>query len=593
VRAVRTRMLVTHLDSTVSSIRTELDALIAHGPLSVAYQPIVNLETGGVFGFEVLGRGGPSRGALADLLDRPAALLDLAHACGRLGALDARWRDLALDELSRAKPHAHVFLNLDPRAIGDDAATPERLLAAVTAAGLAPSRVVLELAEAAATRSFERAFEHYAEHGFRVAIDDLGAGERALTMLMRLRPQFIKLDGTLIEELDKDPLRKELVRAITTFATRTGSRVIAECVETPAELTAVREAGVHFAQGFLLGRPGPLPAVMQRRATASVSPGTSHDVVPQLVATLQRLDACPHFDDVLQEVVGCARDLLGVERVSIRLLDESRARLLVAARTGSSVHRDDHAEFQFGEGLVGWVVQHARGLRISNAEADVRFAIRGDQAVPVVSFLGVPLVDADGCIGVLSASSPALDRFSEQDEERLRLVAGIVMPHLQNGRLRRLSRTDPLTRVLNRSALDDILPDPAKAEPVTVALVDLDDFKLVNDRYGHVMGDRLLVAVAETLVGSVREADRVVRLGGDEFLLVLPGIDDVTAAPIAERACARIRAIKIAEQGVTASFGVATRGAPETRAELIARADVAMYRAKSTGRDRVVIDDDL
>ncbi|MDW5592708.1 sensor domain-containing diguanylate cyclase [Conexibacter stalactiti] len=158
-------------------------------------------------------------------------------------------------------------------------------------------------------------------------------------------------------------------------------------------------------------------------------------------------------------------------------------------------------------------------------------------------------------------------------------------------RLEQLSRTDPLTGLSNRRMLDEVLArEIARAartsEPLTLAMLDLDHFKLYNDRLGHQAGDRLLRHAADAWENAVRRSDLVARYGGEEFTLVLPQCDAGSARALIER----VRAAT--PDGETCSIGCATWDGIETPAALLDRADRALYAAKRAGRDRVVFDGD-
>jgi diguanylate cyclase (GGDEF)-like protein len=315
------------------------------------------------------------------------------------------------------------------------------------------------------------------------------------------------------------------------------------------------------------------------------------DPTPALARLVEGIRSAEEFETVLQHVTHCTAELLRVERVSARILDESGTRLLLAARTGSSLHTNGATEFTVGEGLVGWIVAHRETLRVSRAQEDPRFASKPGQTAKIGSFLGAPLLEAEACIGVLATTSTETEAFSSADEVLMRLIAGIVTPHLQVSRLRRLAKTDPLTCLLNRRALDEVLPAIAGPEDGvhSVALVDIDHFKHVNDRFGHAAGDEVLRVVARVLTSVLRRDDRVLRIGGEEFLVVLPRVDCAAAALIAERARERIsKALVVPGHQITASVGVAEARLGETREALLARADTALYQAKTLGRDRVI-----
>ncbi|WP_375459678.1 diguanylate cyclase [uncultured Enterovirga sp.] len=152
--------------------------------------------------------------------------------------------------------------------------------------------------------------------------------------------------------------------------------------------------------------------------------------------------------------------------------------------------------------------------------------------------------------------------------------------------------TDALTGLHNRLALNDFLPrELARADrresPISVVLYDIDNFKKVNDRFGHATGDEVLAASSRTVSGLVRPADRVVRWGGEEFLIVLPDTNVEAACQVAEKLRGALAAMMVAEVSVTCSFGVAQYASGEAMSDLIARADRALYAAKAAGRNRV------
>ncbi|RUR37943.1 sensor domain-containing diguanylate cyclase [Vreelandella populi] len=161
------------------------------------------------------------------------------------------------------------------------------------------------------------------------------------------------------------------------------------------------------------------------------------------------------------------------------------------------------------------------------------------------------------------------------------------------------AREDVLTKLANRRALDERLPDAmARArrlqKPLAVLFMDLDGFKKVNDSHGHAVGDELLREIAKRLIASARETDFVSRWAGDEFVLILEGVEPESVKPLAQKLIGKIeQPLVIGETTleVSTSIGVAMYmpGAPETAQELIKRADVAMYEAKRAGKAQVRI----
>ena len=171
-----------------------------------------------------------------------------------------------------------------------------------------------------------------------------------------------------------------------------------------------------------------------------------------------------------------------------------------------------------------------------------------------------------------------------------------------NTKLARLAREDRLTALYNRREIEAILEnelDQFRAGeiegPVSVIMLDLDDFKKINDTYGHSLGDQALKAVAEVIMSSIRFADSAGRWGGEEFVLVLKGIKAKGAYLVAERIRTKLMAANILPDGkpVTASFGVALARKDEDYAAFYYRLDKILYEAKRNGKNQVVIDEEI
>jgi diguanylate cyclase (GGDEF)-like protein len=306
----------------------------------------------------------------------------------------------------------------------------------------------------------------------------------------------------------------------------------------------------------------------------------------QLSSVATGLQELQTLEAQLQLLVDGAARILAVPRTGVRLLDPARRRLLAVARSGMPLHRTPVTDFAIGEGLVGWVVSQAQPVCVGNAELDPRYVGRPFMVEPLRSFVGAPLLARGTCIGALYASHRERDHFTAAHLSALTLLAGLCAPHIEAARLARLADIDALTGVLNRRGARPLLDSP---ERLSVVLTDVDYFKRVNDQLGHSAGDAVLSRVAALLGGVVRAGDSVVRWGGEEFLLVLPGADLEQAMHVAERAR---RAVSVepfglrCEMRITLSAGVAERRAQESAERLLRRADEGLYSAKRHGRDR-------
>ena len=213
--------------------------------LRVHLQPVIGLRTGAVWGLEALARfpGHPQPG--------PAAWFRGAIRAGWGPALETVALCGALDVLDQLPPHMTLTLNLSPRALLRPDVT-ELLLDA------APHRLLVEITEHEPVHDYDallRALSCLRDAGIRIGIDDFGAGHSSLRHVLQLSPDLVKLDISIIRNVDIDPSRQALVEAMLAFCSRVGADVIAEGVEEAGELVTLLELGVEYGQGWFLARP--------------------------------------------------------------------------------------------------------------------------------------------------------------------------------------------------------------------------------------------------------------------------------------------------------------------------------------------------
>jgi len=307
------------------------------------------------------------------------------------------------------------------------------------------------------------------------------------------------------------------------------------------------------------------------------------------------------LDSALRQVTEATLELLPGDHASIRVLDQTRTELLSGARSGSGTsnrpvfHRP-------GVGVAGWVVDRGEVARINDTAADDRFVTKPQQGFAIRSILAVPLWSAGEVVGVLATTSLEREAFSAEHEALACLLANCAVPPIERARLARLAVTDAQTMAYNHRFLIPGLQcemDRVKSarSPLSMLLLDLDFFKRINDSYGHAAGDAVLRAFADAVRDTTRDDDVVVRRGGDEFVLILPGSGREAALNAAERIRAVVEQLRIPigdslQVKLTVSIGGATWNGSELPEELERRADKAMYEAKLHGRNRVVLADD-
>jgi EAL domain-containing protein (putative c-di-GMP-specific phosphodiesterase class I)/CheY-like chemotaxis protein len=215
--------------------------------LYMVYQPIVSWSRRCAFGYEALVRSSePS-------LPHPGAMFEAAEKLSRTSDLGRQIRAKCGDPLVDADPDITLFVNLHSRDLLDEVLYDPR--APLTAWS---TRTVLELTERAAIDGIDDIADRIArlrQLGFRIAVDDIGAGYSGLNSFATVQPDFVKLDITLVRGLDTDPVRRRLVRLLAELCNDLGIFVVAEGVETPAERDALIDLGIDLLQGYLFARP--------------------------------------------------------------------------------------------------------------------------------------------------------------------------------------------------------------------------------------------------------------------------------------------------------------------------------------------------
>ncbi len=319
-----------------------------------------------------------------------------------------------------------------------------------------------------------------------------------------------------------------------------------------------------------------------------------------LNTTARKLSASLQLEELVESIA----------RETVIAVPEAEAVTLVHRRAGGEqgfiIDGFDHVADKFfrqpmieGEGAAGWVMKHGVARRIDDlAMSDV--ASDGGES-GIRSWLGVPLFMYGGCAGVIAVHSTRVDAFRLDHQRLLESLALQIAAALQNAHLYELAMVDGLTGLFMRRYFDARIDEEIErskryGQSFSVVMMDVDDFKHLNDTYGHLIGDRVLRSIANTVKSQMRGVDTAARYGGEEIAVILPRTEMVSAYNVGERIRAAIAEQRVTTDevpsrvlSVTASFGIASY--PESKAvnaeDLINRADKALYRAKKMGKNRV------
>ena len=314
-----------------------------------------------------------------------------------------------------------------------------------------------------------------------------------------------------------------------------------------------------------------------------------HDVLSE-----QSLDA------LLERIADTLAELIPYEDVHIYEADEAKRELKPVLARSEWVDEVMSETFSFGEGITGWAVDHREAVLANRAHLDPRVRFVPGTPIEPEALIAVPLIARGQLKGTLNIYRVGEDAaFSDEEfllAKRFGDAAALAIDNAHiRARLEHQAETDALTGLYNHRAFHDrlrqeLLRASTAHETVALVMLDLDDFKKVNDVYGHGIGDQLLYQVADVLRASVRASDVVCRVGGEEFAVIVPSGDLTSSIALAERIgeeLAKLEADAVGKLTVSTGIAVGPENAANPR-ELVACAEAAMMTAKTRGNGLVV-----
>ena len=231
----------------------ELKKIITSNNLSSVFQPIVSLQTGDVIGYEAL-----TRGPVNSKYRNPEILFEEAKTYDLLWDLEILCRINAIKAFSSQHSDKLLFVNIDPAVLKDENFTKGFTKEILTEYNINPMSLIFEITEKTSIDSYEdfnEVLNYYKSQGYKIAIDDVGTGYSGLTTIAKTRPNYIKMDMSLITNVTRDNFKKAIIKSFVEFANTTNTKIIAEGIEDVSDLYTLIEIGVHYGQGFLINKP--------------------------------------------------------------------------------------------------------------------------------------------------------------------------------------------------------------------------------------------------------------------------------------------------------------------------------------------------
>jgi diguanylate cyclase (GGDEF)-like protein len=346
------------------------------------------------------------------------------------------------------------------------------------------------------------------------------------------------------------------------------------------------------------------PQAHLRLIPETVGPGSE----PALVESYRRLADVFHavlseesLDTLLVRIADALADLVPHDTLTIYEADEAQQVLVPVLVRDEWADEIMQTKVSFAEGITGWAARNREATLVNQAHLDPRVRFVPGTPIDPEALISVPLIARSRIKGVLNIYRVGEEgAFSDADFELAKRFGDAAALALDNAeiraRLEHQARTDSLTGLFNHSVfyerlLHTLQEASRQHTPVAVLMLDIDDFKRVNDVYGHGVGDELLSVLADVLRSSVRPEDIACRLGGEEFAVIMAGCDRADAERAASRIQERLAEVEFSAAGrLTLSIGIAL--GPEhgmNPRELAACAEAAMMTAKARGKSQVVL----
>jgi EAL domain-containing protein (putative c-di-GMP-specific phosphodiesterase class I) len=232
-----------------------LETLLREDRYTSFFQPMYSAQTGHIVAVEALFRGLDEHGGMI----APGFMFDLARKAKMMFQLDLAARRSAVNQGAAHKlQDLLLFINFNPSSIYDPAYCLRTTISTIRELGFRPENIVFEVTESERVTNLDHLkgiLAFYRRSGFKIALDDVGAGYSGLNLLRDLRPDFLKIDMHLVRDIDTDVFRQSIVGHVIGMAKDNSIRVVAEGIETEAERSHLRTAGVDLMQGFLMSKP--------------------------------------------------------------------------------------------------------------------------------------------------------------------------------------------------------------------------------------------------------------------------------------------------------------------------------------------------
>ncbi|MCL6476783.1 MAG: GGDEF domain-containing protein [Peptococcaceae bacterium] len=485
--------------------RQQFNDILEQKGIKIVYQPVVNLYSGEILGYEAL-----SRGPEDTFFASPVNLFSYAQKTHQLFVLEKIAREKALVNLGELLKKTRLFININPQVVNDPSFRPDEIGEFLAGLGVCANQVVFEITERTSINnfsSFRKSLEQYRQHGFLIAIDDAGAGYSSLQAIAEIQPDFIKVDHSLVKDIDKTATKKKLLETFRIFAQKTNSQLIAEGIESENELACLKSMDISHGQGYFFAKPGfPPPEVDSLALTCLASLNTE----PTKIST--------------GRIIPVRNIAQAVQAVSVRALTRDVLDFFTANPKVEGIAVTDD---EYPVGLV------MRDKLFNQLGTQYGFAVYTERPISLVMDNQPLVVEDDTPVEVVSQAAmgrldhKVYDSIIITKNRRYHSLVSVrsLLDVLTVMQLEVARFANPLTGLPGNIRIEEEISNRLGAsQPFSVIYADLDHFKGFNDKYGYKRGDEAIKLTAGILTRMAREHGRqddlVGHIGGDDFMVI-------------------------------------------------------------------------
>ncbi len=480
-----------------------LHAVLDGKHISTVYQPIVSLQNGSVFAYEAL-----SRITLASCPFGIETLFELSTDAKRLWELEKLCRTKALEHALHKPKHAKLFINVDADVMQESDFQAGFTRQKLEEHGIHSKDIIIEITEkntVTSIESFASSIAHYRAQEFQIAVDDYGTGYSSVNRVCTFSPEFLKIDMSLVRNINNDPMKKSAVSSTLQFCKECGIQSIAEGIETAEELRTIISLGVDYGQGYYFAKPTP--------SFSKLSCNTAQEI-----ESIYHEKHCTDSATILGRVQTIKQ--------SNQVVKTSDMALSIFETMKRDSNVTEFFAIDVNKHVCGILTREYILERFGG-----QFGYNLSRKLTVEQIMQRDFLAVDANVSIEKVATTAMNRHVSNIYHAIavtkhgKFMGSITVKDLLMStvelQVRRASDSNPLTGLPGNTVIQEQIAYTFTLDtPWSIIYLDLDNFKAYNDAYGFTNGDLMIKTVARAMQESCNANDFIGHVGGDDFVII-------------------------------------------------------------------------